>query len=113
MSSKAKPHLLELKKELFDSKKSLKRYQEIRYLSRWQAVTILCYTLESVLAYHCNIDCDDGDGTIVDLVYIRIRSFKYIHSLYFLADILYIFLVLNRTFQYNFINVSSIGACVK
>ena len=45
MSSKAMPHLLELKKELFDSKKSFKRYQEIRYLFRWQAVTILYYTL--------------------------------------------------------------------
>jgi hypothetical protein len=82
-SSKAKSHLLELQKELFDSEKSLKRYQQIRWLSRWQAVTTLYDTLESVLKYFCDADRDDGDGSVVGLIYTRLRTFKHIYCLYF------------------------------
>jgi hypothetical protein len=72
-----------LQKELFDSEKSLKRYQQIRWLSRWQAVTTLYDTLESVLKYFCDADRDDGDGSVVGLIYTRLRTFKHIYCLYF------------------------------
>ena len=50
-SSKQKSCLLKLQEELFDSKKVLNRFIKIRWLSRWQAVTSLCGSLESVLTY--------------------------------------------------------------
>ena len=50
-SSKAKSELALIKKELFDTQKTLKRYQKIRWLSRWQSVTTLCDSLESVIVF--------------------------------------------------------------
>ena len=41
-SRKRKSCLLKLQEELFDSKKVLKRFIKIRWLSRWQVVTSLC-----------------------------------------------------------------------
>jgi hypothetical protein len=76
-------------------------------------VTTLCDTLESVLTYFRDADRDDGDGSIVGLIYTRLRTFKYIHCLYFLADILHSLSVLSRVFQHKLVDVSSVGALVK
>jgi hypothetical protein len=50
-SSKRKHALTILQAVLFYAKKTIKRYHKIRWLSRWQAVTTLCDSLESVLCY--------------------------------------------------------------
>ena len=88
-SCKRKNALLRLQEELADSTKCLKRYHKIRWLSRWQAVTTLCDSLESVLIYfRDNQDMEDGVGSNI---FKKFRTFKYIYVLYFLADILHIF----------------------
>jgi hypothetical protein len=46
-------------------------------------VTTLYDTLESVLKYFCDADRDDGDGSVVGLIYTRLRTFKHIYCLYF------------------------------
>ena len=111
-SSKAKCELEAIKKELFDTQKTLKRYQKIRWLSRWQSVTTLCDSLESVLAYFRDVPRSDDDAA-TGLLYTKLRTFKYIYCLYFLADILQSLSVLSRTFQHKFVDVSSVGALVR
>jgi hypothetical protein len=72
-------------------------------------VTTLCDTLESVLTYFRDADRDDGDGSIVGLIYTRLRTFKHIYCLYFLADILYSLLVLSRMFSTNLLMLAVLG----
>lgn len=50
-SCKKKFALLQLEEKLVDSTKCLKIYHKSRWLSRWQAVTIFCDSLKSVLIY--------------------------------------------------------------
>jgi hypothetical protein len=50
-SCKRKTVVQALQNELHDAQKTLKRYHKIRWLSRWQAVTTLCDSLESVIVY--------------------------------------------------------------
>ena len=89
-----KSALLRLQEELSDSTKCLKMYHKIRWLSRWQAVTTFCDSLESVLIYfRDNHDMEDGDGSNI---FKKLRTFQYIYVLYFLADILYILLMLSH-----------------
>ena len=82
-SSKAKSRLNELQEKIYDAQKSLKKYQKIGWLSRWQSITTLCDTLERVLTYFRDVENDDvgpSDGSI----FTRLRTFKYIYCLYFL-----------------------------
>jgi len=111
-SSKAKCELVAIKKELFDTQKTLKRYQIFRWLSRWQVVITLCDSLESVITYFRDLLHDDDDTT-TSLLYNKLRIFKYIYYLYFLANILYSLSILSRTFQYKFVDVSNVGALVR
>ena len=111
-SSKAKSRLNELQETLYDAQKSLKRYQKIRWLSKWQSITTYYDTLQSVLTYFCDIENDDV-GTSDGLIFTRLRTFKHIYYLYCLADILYGLLVLSKTFQYKHVDVSTVGALVK
>ena len=63
-SCKRKSTLLRLQEELADFTKCLKMYHKIRWLSRWQAMTTLCDSLESVLIYfRDNHDMEDGIGS--------------------------------------------------
>jgi hypothetical protein len=95
-SCKRKNVLLQLQEKLVDSTKCLKRCHKIRWLSRWQAVTILCNSLENVLIYfRDNQDMEDGVGSNI---FKKFRTFKYIYVLYFLADILHILSMLSRLF---------------
>ena len=90
----------------------MKIYQKIRWLSRWQSITTLCDTLESVLTYFCDVKNDDvgpSDGSI----FTRLKTFKHIHYLYFLADILYGLSILSKAFQYKYVDVSTVGAFAK
>lgn len=98
--------------QLLDAQKSLKRYHKIRWLSRWQAVTSLCDSLESVITYFRDVPHkkDDKDAPYL---YEKLRSFKMIYCLYFLADILHMLSLLSRLFQYKFVDVSSIGSIVR
>ena len=97
-SSKAKCHLAVLQKELYDAQKSLKRYQKIRWLSTWQSVTTLCDTLESVLTYFCDVENGDDDNND-NSIFTRLRMFKHIYCLYFLADILHGLSILSKIFN--------------
>ena len=78
----------------------------------WQFITTLCDTLENILTYFCDVEnVDDGpsDGSI----FIKLRTFKHIYCLCFLADILYGLSILNKVFQYKHVDVSTFGALVK
>ena len=84
----------------------------MRWLSRWQSITTLCDTLESVLTYFCDVEngyAGPSDGSI----FTRLKTFKHICCLYFLVDILYGLSVLSKTFQYKYVDVSIVGALVK
>jgi len=50
-SCKCKHVLTALQDQPFDAKRTMKRYHKIRWLSRWQAVTTLCDSLELVLIF--------------------------------------------------------------
>ena len=93
-SCKRKSALLRLQEELVDSTKCLKRYHKIRWLSRWQAVTTLCDSLESVLTYFRD-NHDAIEDEIGSNIFRKLRTFKYIYVLYFLADILHILSMLS------------------
>ena len=46
-------------------------------------------------------------------IFKKLRTFKYIYLLYFLADILYILSMLSRLFQNKFVDITTIGSVVK
>ncbi len=103
--------MLRLQEELADSTKCLKRYHKIRWLSRWQAVTTLCDSLGNVLIYfRDNHDMEDGVGSNI---FKKLRTFKYIYVLYFVADILHILSMLSRLFRNKFVDITTIGSVVK
>ena len=87
-----------LQDELNDVQKTLKRYHKIHWFSRFQIVTILCGSLESVLVYlRDSYSSPSVDGTHV--LYDKLREFKFIYILYFLAYILQMFGKLFKIFQ--------------
>ena len=89
-----------------------KIYQKIRWLSRWQFITTLCNTLEIGLTNFCDVENGDGgpsDGSI----FTRLKTFKHLYCLYFLADILYDLSILSKIFQYKHVDVRTVGALVK
>jgi hypothetical protein len=109
-SSKRKHALSKLQEEFFDVKKSMKRYHKIRWLSRWQAVTILCESLESVLAFFH--DCKGRDADTATPILQKLGQFKFIYILYFLADILHCLAMLSKIFQCKFVDVTTVGSIV-
>jgi hypothetical protein len=111
-SSKRKAALQALQAELFDSKKSLRRFHKVRWLSRWQVVTTLCNSLESVLSHLRDMPPSKDDGQAPNL-FEKLRSFKVIYVLHFLVDLLYSLSLLSRVFQYKNVDVSIIGSLVK
>jgi hypothetical protein len=112
VSSKRKANLHALQVQFNDAQKSLKRFHKIRWLSRWEAITTLCDSLESVLVFmrDCPVSRDDSSPSIL---YGKLREFKLIYILYFLADILFMLAKLSKIFQFKFVDVSSIGQIVK
>jgi hypothetical protein len=94
-SSKTKPYFNELQKELYDAHKSLKNYQKIIWLSRWQSIITLCNILKNVLTYFRDVE-NGNDGPSDGSIFTRLRNFKNIDCLYFLADILYVLSVLSK-----------------
>ena len=74
-------------------------------------MTTLCDSLESVLIYfRNNQDMEDGVGSNILK---KLRTFKFIYVLYFLADILHILSILSRLFQNKFVDIITIGSVVK
>jgi len=98
--------------ELNDAQKILKRYHKIRWLSRFQAISTLCDSLEFVIVYFRNVPREKDDGT-TPLLYNKLRNFKYIYILYFLANLLYGLTILSKIFQFKFVDVTSIGLLVR
>ena len=111
-SSKRKHALTTLQSVLFDAKKTMKRYHKIRWLSRWQAVTTLCDSLESVLCFFRDVK-DKKDLGQVKVIFGKLKQFKYIYILYFLADILHSLALLSKIFQNKFVDVTTIGSIVR
>jgi hypothetical protein len=106
-SYKRKSALQALQNELNDAQKILKRYHKIHWLSRWQAITSLCDSLELVLVYLCDAQTSRDDGS-TPLLYAKLREFKFIYILYFLADILKMLSTLSKIFQSKLVDISSI-----
>ena len=78
----------------------MKRYHKIHWLSRWQAVTTLCDSLEFVLCVFRDVK-DKKDFGQIKFVFVKLKQFKYIYILYFLADILHFLALLSKIFQTN------------
>ena len=106
--SKRKHALSALQGELSDARKTMKRYHKIRWLSRWSAVTTLCDSLESLLAFFR----DQHDGEVRPVLD-KLSQFKYIYILYFLADILRCLAMLSKIFQLRFVDVTTVGSIVR
>lgn len=107
-SDKRKHALTALQERFYDSKKSMKRYHKIRWLSRWQSVTALCNSLKSVQFFYKESDDKDA-ATVLD----KIGQFKYVYILYFLTDILHSLAMLSKVFQLKFVDVITIGSIVR
>ena len=106
-SSKKKSALQALQDELNDVQKTLKRYHKIRWLSRFQIVTILCDSLKIVLVHlRDSYSSPIVDGTHV--LYDNLKKFKFIYVLYFLADILQMFGKLSKIIQCKFLDISCV-----
>ena len=112
VSSKRKGALQHLQRELNDLEKSMKRYQKVRWFSRWQAITTLCDSLETVLIYLRSLNEDGCADDVAFSLYTKLRNFKFIYCLYFLADILHSLSMLSRVFQYKFVDVSVVGSII-
>ena len=111
-SGKRKCALNGIQKELNDAQKTMKRLNKIRWFSRFQAISTLCDSLESVLVYFRDVPREKDDG-IASLLYDKLRNFKYIYILYFLADLLHGLTILSKIFQYKFVDITNIGSLVK
>jgi hypothetical protein len=107
-SSKRKHALTTLQEQLFDSKKTIKCYHKIRWLSRWQAISSFCDSLEFVLIFS-----HDESDDVVKCVLEKLGQFKYIYILYFLADILHSLVMLSKVFQLKFVDVTTVGSIVR
>jgi len=101
-----------LQKELFDSQKTLKIFHKIMWLSRWQAISTLCDSLESVLLYFRDTPTSKDDGAS-PILFNKLRSFKIIYIFHFLANILHSLSLLSRIFQHKFVDVSYIESLIK
>ena len=112
-SSKRKSCLLKLQEKLFDSKKVLKHFIKIRLLSRWQAVTSLCDSLESVLIYLRDTPRKKKNEKEFSELYEKLRDFKTLYCLHFLADTLHCLSMLSKLFQAKFVDISSVGSVIK
>ena len=86
----------------------MKRYHKIRWLDRWQAISSLCDSLESVLIYF-----QDESDVVAKYVLEKLDQFKYIYNLYFLADILHSLAILSKVFQLKFVDVTTVGNIVR
>ena len=111
-SRKKKSVLTALQKEINNAQKSLQRFHKIRWLSRYQAICTLCDSLELVLAFLRDYPRNKDEVT-TPLLYFKLKTFKYIYILYFLADLLYNLSVLFKVFQYKYVDVSTIGSLIK
>ena len=53
------------------------------------------------------------DEVTTPLLYFKLRTFRYIYVLYFLADLLHSLSVLSKVFQYKYVDVTTIGSLIK
>ena len=107
-SGKKKTILHVIQKELNDAQKTLKMFHKIRWWSRSEAITTLYDSLESVLVLFKDVPKEKGDGTI-SLLYEKLRFFKFIYILYFLADLLHGLSILCKIFQRKYMDVTTCG----
>ena len=111
-SGKKKTILHAIQKELNDAQKTLKMFHKIRWLSRSEAINTLCDFLESVLVFFRDVPKEKGGGTI-PLLYEKLRSFKFIYILYFLADLLHVLSILCKILQRKYVDVTTLGLIVR
>ena len=86
----------------------MKRYHKIRWLSRWQVISSLCNSLESVLIFF-----QDDSNVVAKSVLEKLDQFKYIYILYFFANILHSLAMLSKVFQLKFVDVTTVGNIVR
>ncbi|KAL3689532.1 hypothetical protein R1sor_015841 [Riccia sorocarpa] len=106
-SAKRKAALYSLQETLDDCRRSMKRYCKIRWLSRTAAVTTLCDSYESVLVF-----LRDKDDDVAKCLFGKLRDFRMLYIIYFLADILSSIASLSKIFQKSNVDVSAVGALV-
>ena len=101
-----------LQDELNDAQKTLKINHKICWLSKFQDVTTLCDSLEYVLVY-LRDSCSSPSVDKTYVLYDKLREFKFIYVLHFLADILQMFGKLSKIFQCKLVDISCLGSIVK
>ena len=111
-SGKKKSVLIALQNGLNDAQKSLQRFYKIRWLSRYQAISTLCDSLELVLVFLRDYPRSKDEVTTLFL-YFKLRTFKYIYVLYFLVDLRHNLSVLSKVFQYKYVDVTIIGSLIR
>ena len=88
----------------------MKRYHKIRWLSRWQTISSLCDSLESVIIFFKDVEKNE---IVAKSVLEKLGQFKYIYILYVLGDILHSLAMLSKVFQLKFVNVITVGSIVR
>jgi hypothetical protein len=78
---------------------------------RFQAISIFYYSLKSVLAYFRNMPRKKIDG-IAAFTLEKLKTFKYIYQMYFLANLLYNLVVLLKISQNKYVDVTNIGSFI-
>jgi len=91
---------------------TMKRYHKIRWLSTRQVVSTLCDSLEFILCLFCDVK-EKKDVGQEKLIFAKLKQFKYIYILYFLADILHSWALLSKVFQNKFVDVTIVGSIVR
>ena len=86
----------------------MKRYHKIHWLSRWQAISSLCDSLESVIIFF-----QDDSVVVTKSILKKLGHFKYIYILYFFTDILHSLAMLLKVFQMKFVDVITVGSIVR
>ena len=71
-----------------------------------------CNLIETVLCFFCNVkERNDLDYTKLD--FSKLKQFKYIYILYFLADIVHYLVMLSKVFQNKYVDVTIISCIVR
>ena len=73
---------------------------------------MLCDSLELVLIFLRDY-LRSKDEVTTPLLYFKLRTFKYIYVLYFLADLLHNLSILSKVFQYKYVDVTTIGSLIR
>ena len=89
----------------------MKRYHKIRWLSRWQTISVLCDSLESV--FICFQEVDESKASITKFIFEKIGSVQVYLYLIFFANILHLLAMLSKVFQLKFVDIITVESIVR